>query len=158
MSDAKTHIVLPTVSGEVPSGYAGDIPADEAWRTLSENPGAVLIDVRTSAEWSFVGIPDLSSVGRDALLIEWQAYPDMAINRTFVDDVVATLGDVDKDIPVLLLCRSGARSRSAAIALTRAGFRHSYNVVGGFEGDLNEARHRGARNGWKASGLPWRQN
>ncbi len=158
MSDAKTHPVLPVVSGDLPSNYAGDISADEAWRTLTENAQTVLVDVRTQAEWNFVGIPDLSPLGRDPLLVEWQTYPTMTINRDFVKDVTASLGNISKDAPILLLCRSGARSRSAAIALSAAGFTNSYNVAGGFEGDLNEARQRGTANGWKASGLPWRQN
>jgi rhodanese-related sulfurtransferase len=63
----------------------------------------------------------------------------------------------DKDAPVLFLCRSGARSRSAAIALTQAGYGRAYNVAGGFEGDLDGDRHRGHKNGWKAAGLPWKQ-
>jgi rhodanese-related sulfurtransferase len=63
----------------------------------------------------------------------------------------------DKSYPVLLLCRSGARSRAAAMALTAAGFEKAFNVAGGFEGDADGQGHRGNRNGWKASGLPWRQ-
>ncbi|MDE1174785.1 MAG: rhodanese-like domain-containing protein [Parvibaculaceae bacterium] len=158
MSDAKTHIVLPVVSGDLPSSYAGDISADEAWRTLAGNPQAVLVDVRTQPEWNFVGIPDLSPLGRDPVLVEWQTYPAMTVNRDFVKDVTSSLGAIGRDTPILLLCRSGARSRAAAIALSAAGFTHSYNVAGGFEGDLNEARQRGTANGWKASGLPWRQS
>jgi rhodanese-related sulfurtransferase len=81
----------------------------------------------------------------------------MSVNAAFVDEVSAALGSARKDAPVFLLCRSGVRSRAAAIALTKAGFSQAYNVAGGFEGDLDETRHRGRRNGWKASGLPWFQ-
>ncbi len=69
-----------------------------------------------------------------------------------------TAAGADKAAPVLLLCRSGARSRAAAIALTGLGFAGAYNIAGGFEGDPDGARHRGLRNGWKADGLPWRQS
>jgi rhodanese-related sulfurtransferase len=80
----------------------------------------------------------------------------MAVNPDFVGQAKAKLADADT--PVLFLCRSGARSRSAAIAMTRAGFTHAYNIAGGFEGDMDQERHRGNRNGWKASGLPWKQS
>jgi rhodanese-related sulfurtransferase len=63
----------------------------------------------------------------------------------------------NQDTPLLMLCRSGARSRAAAIALTRAGFKRAYNVAGGFEGNVDHGGHRGNVNGWKAANLPWRQ-
>lgn len=136
------------------SDYAGDLSVADAWALLRSDLRARLIDVRTAAEWNFVGVPDLSSLGREVELIEWQSFPTMQVNPDFVAEAS---GDGDKDAPVLFLCRSGARSRSAAIALTRAGHGKAYNVAGGFEGDLDAERHRGGRNGWKAAGLPWKQ-
>ncbi len=153
--DAK--MTKPAILGAQPANYAGDISAQEAWRVLSENPDAVLVDVRTRAEWSYVGLADLGPLGKEPLLAEWQSFPAMNVNPDFASDVSATLGDASRDAPVLFLCRSGARSKAAAIALTAQGFAQSYNIVGGFEGDLDEARHRGARTGWKAAGLPWVQ-
>jgi rhodanese-related sulfurtransferase len=135
--------------------YAGDLSASEAWELLKSDPKARLIDVRTTAEWNFVGLPDLSPLGQEAALIEWQMFPTMQPNPQFV---AAASAGADKDAPVLFLCRSGARSRSAAIALTAAGFGRAYNIGGGFEGDLDDERHRGHRNGWKAAGLPWKQS
>ena len=136
--------------------YAGDLSAEEAWALLQSDPKARLVDVRTQAEWNFVGLPDLGSLGRDVALVEWQMFPTMQVNPDFVADTEAAAG-ADKTVPVLFLCRSGARSRSAAIALTRAGYTKAYNIAGGFEGDLDGERHRGQRNGWKATGLPWTQ-
>lgn len=140
--------------------YAGDLAADAAWALLKDNPKAQLVDVRTTAEWSFVGGPDLSGAGRAAHCIEWQSYPSMAVNPDFVAQVKETLAreGAGADAPVLFLCRSGARSRAAAIAMTQAGFSHAYNIAGGFEGDKDENSHRGNRNGWKAADLPWRQS
>jgi rhodanese-related sulfurtransferase len=158
MSGKAKDDVTPGILGEKPSNYAGDISSEEAWRVLSENPNAILVDVRTRAEWSFVGVPDLSAIGKEPLLAEWQVFPAMSTNPAFASDVSAALGAERKSAPVLFLCRSGARSRAAAIALTAAGFAQCYNVAGGFEGDLDEDRHRGRRNGWKASGLPWAQS
>jgi rhodanese-related sulfurtransferase len=135
--------------------YAGDISAAETWDRLSADPRAQLVDVRTLAEWNFVGLPDLSSLGRQAHCIEWQGFPAGNRNPGFVAEAGEALKD--KDAPVFLLCRSGARSRSAAIALTQAGFRQAFNVASGFEGDPDEDGHRGNRNGWKAENLPWRQ-
>lgn len=136
--------------------YAGDISAEEAWEKLTADNRAQLVDVRTLAEWNFVGIPDLSSLGRQAHCIEWQQFPSGMRNPGFVADAAKVLGD--KDAPVMLLCRSGARSRAAAIALTEAGYAHAFNVAGGFEGDADEDGHRGNRDGWKVANLPWRQS
>ena len=135
--------------------YAGEVSAAEAWAQLKANPKAQLLDVRTMAEWNFVGVPDLSSLGRQVRCIEWQGFPTGARNPAFVAEASQTLGD--KDAPVLVMCRSGARSRAAAIALTAAGYENALNVAGGFEGDVDGEGHRGNVNGWKASGLPWRQ-
>ena len=134
--------------------YAGDISPKEAWDKLTA--GAALVDVRTVAEWNFVGLPDLNGLGGEVACVEWQSFPSGAQNPGIVSQVEAELG-ADRARPVLLLCRSGARSRSAAIALTRAGFEQAFNVAGGFEGDIDADGHRGRRNGWKAEGLPWRQ-
>jgi rhodanese-related sulfurtransferase len=136
--------------------YAGDLSVQDAFALLKADPAANLVDVRTQAEWNFVGLPDLSGLGREAALIEWQMFPTMQVNPDFVAATVEAVG-ANKDAPVLFLCRSGARSRSAAVALTAAGYTRAYNVAGGFEGDLDGTRHRGQKNGWKAAGLPWRQ-
>ena len=142
------------------SDYAGDVGAAEAWEMLQQDPKAQLVDVRTQAEWNFVGLPDISSLGRRVHCIEWQDFPAMAPNPGFageVSDALAASG-ADKDTVVLFLCRSGARSRGAAMAMTRAGYRHAFNVGDGFEGALDAERHRGTNNGWKAAGLPWKQS
>jgi rhodanese-related sulfurtransferase len=142
------------------SDYAGDIDCRSAWGILSADPKAQMVDVRTRAEWTFVGTPDLSGQGRHLLTVEWQSYPSMAVNPAFTAQVADGLAGegADKDCPVLFLCRSGSRSRFAAIALTRAGYTEAYNISDGFEGDPDAQHHRGTRNGWKASGLPWRQS
>lgn len=140
--------------------YAGDLSVHEAWDLLTKNPKAQLIDVRTVAEWNFVGQPDLTRLGRIAHRIEWQSYPSMQPNPHFVADAVETLGEAgaDEATPVVFLCRTGARSRAAAMAMTRAGYRHAFNIISGFEGEIDPEGHRGAINGWKAAGLPWRQS
>ena len=141
------------------TSYAGDLSAAEAWSLLKDNPQAQLVDVRTTAEWSFVGLPDLSEVGRNVHCVEWQSFPTMSPNPGFVAEAGSAVSGAgaSKDAPILFLCRSGARSRSAAIAMTAAGYTRAYNIAGGFEGDLDPARHRGTKNGWKAQGLPWKQ-
>ena len=142
--------------GNTSLGYAGDLSATDAWALLQSDPAAQLVDVRTMAEWSFVGLPDLAGIGRQVHCVEWQSYPSMAQNPSFVAQAGAAVGS-RKDAPVLLLCRSGGRSRAAAMAMTAAGYEQAYNVAGGFEGDLDKNSHRGGANGWKAAGLPWRQ-
>mgnify|MGYP000877335498 CR=1 FL=1 len=137
--------------------YAGDVAPGDAFKVLAGNPRALLIDVRTRAEWNFVGLPDLPH--SSPLLVEWQVYPDMAVNQGFAQQASALIAESGggPDTPVFMLCRSGARSRAAAIALTARGFTAAYNVAGGFEGDHDAEGHRGRVNGWKAAGLPWRQ-
>lgn len=135
--------------------YAGDITPEEAWKLLSDNPEAVLVDCRTDAEWRFVGVPDLSTLGRDVVYIEWSR-TDGSRNEGFVEDLVDA-GVTPGERPVVFLCRSGNRSIGAAEAATHAGIAPSYNVLYGFEGNLDEQRHRGGT-GWKAVGLPWKQS
>jgi len=133
--------------------YAGDLSPREAWDLLAQEAQAVLVDVRTQPEWAFVGVPDLGVLGREAMFVSWQDYPSMAHNAGFAEALAA----LPKDGPVLFLCRSGARSRAAAIAMTALGHTRCYNVAEGFEGDLDAEGHRG-RGGWKTAGLPWRQS
>ncbi|BBY80592.1 rhodanese-like domain-containing protein [Mycolicibacterium pulveris] len=135
--------------------YAGDITPEEAWTLLTDVPEAVLVDCRTEAEWRFVGVPDLATLGRDVVFIEWNR-TDGTTNEAFVDDLVAKVGAAPNR-PVVFLCRSGNRSIAAAKAATAAGIAPSYNILDGFEGDLDQHRHRGG-SGWKAVGLPWRQS
>ena len=136
--------------------YAGDISCDTAWEILNDDPGAVLVDVRTDAEWTFVGVPDLRPLGKRVIFVPWQQYPSMAVNPSFVKEVAES--GLDADATLVVLGRDGARSPAAAQALTEAGFRRCYSVADGFEGDKDEAGKRGALNGWKAHGLPWVQS
>ena len=136
-------------------GYAGDVTSVEAMEILKSNKDAVLLDVRTDAEWTFVGRPDLSGIGKEPVLISWQTFPGMAPNGGFVAAVGRSI--LAKDTPVLIMCRSGQRSKSAAIALTEAGFGDCRNISDGFEGPKDEAGHRNTVSGWRASGLPWQQ-
>tara|TARA_B100000029_G_scaffold366642_1_gene360018 strand:+ start:3054 stop:3524 length:471 start_codon:yes stop_codon:yes gene_type:complete len=136
--------------------FAGDIPVEEAWSILRDERDAALIDVRTDAEWSFVGVPDLSELGKQPLLLSWQRFPDMSPNIDFVE-TLRNAGIV-RDAANLFICRSGARSRSAGLAMAADGFTRCYNVAAGFEGDKDIHQHRGSTSGWKAAGLPWVQS
>ncbi|HLY55194.1 MAG TPA: rhodanese-like domain-containing protein [Stellaceae bacterium] len=135
--------------------YAGDVSVTATWKALEEDPRAVLVDVRTQAEWNYVGLPDLSSLGKPVVRVQWQTWPEGAVNPSFAEEVAAA--GVEPDQHVYLICRSGARSRSAAQLLTQKGWRNAYNVADGFEGPHDGARHRGTVAGWKHDGLPWAQ-
>ena len=138
--------------------YAGDKTPKQTWDMLAENPKAQMIDVRTDAEFAYVGSPDLSGLGKEALQVYWKIFPDMSINPDFNAQVIQALGrGSDKDAPLLFLCRSGVRSRHAAEAMTAAGWSACYNISGGFEGDNDPLNHRGTVNGWKMDELPWKQ-
>ena len=135
--------------------YAGDVTSKEAWEMLERDPRAVLLDVRTDAEWRYVGLPDPSRIEKRTVCVSWQVYPGLHLNPDFIEQV-ATAG-VAPEQTLLLICRSGQRSRQAAAALTARGYSRCYNVSDGFEGGHDEDRHRGTRAGWKRAGLPWRQ-
>lgn len=150
--------VQPEILPDTDAGYAGDVTPAEAWRVLTENPRALLIDVRTRAEWAFVGLTDLAHLGKQPVLIEWVSQPDMTRNPEFESHAAEAISEAGGDVPVFFLCRSGARSKAAATAMTERGFGLCYNVDSGFEGDLDDDRHRGRRNGWKVAGLPWMQS
>ena len=104
------------------------------------NSTSVLIDVRTQAEWAYVGTPDIQALGKTPLFVEWQSYPSMAVDANFTARLEALLrsAGVERGASLVFLCRSGARSRHAAIAMTSAGWGPCFNVSDGFEGPLDE--------------------
>lgn len=139
-----------------------EVDPTEAYRLLESHPETAMIDVRTRAEWVFVGLPDLSALGRPLWPVEWAGFPNMAQNPGFVGEVTARIGSAPPP-RMFFICRSGSRSMAAARMVASAlGERgvasHCTNVAEGFEGDLDPGGHRGGIGGWKARGLPWRQN
>lgn len=132
--------------------HQGDVNPAEAYQRLQSNANAVLIDVRTQPEWVFVGVPAVERLIRQS----WQVFPQMQVNSQFVEEI-EQMG-LPKDTEIFCICRSGARSASAASALTQAGFSNAWNVAQGFEGDKDGQGHRGSLGGWKAAGLPWVQS
>lgn len=139
------------------SGYAGDLTPEQAWAVLAEDERAVLVDVRTEAEWRYVGVPDVARLGRTTALVEWVGYPTGAVNPRFLEQLAEAGLAAGDGRPVVFLCRSGVRSIAAARAATAAGLGPAYNVLEGFEGNVDDTGHRGAT-GWRAAGLPWRQS
>lgn len=130
--------------------YAGEITPRQAFDLLKSNPSAILVDVRTPPEWNGVGYPDLSSLGKDIIRLSWRLYPGMQRNADFETQLAAAVPDTAA--PLLFLCRSGARSLDAAIAMTACGYSACFNITDGFEGHPSTPAH-----GWKAEQLPWRQ-
>ena len=136
-----------------------DVGVKEVWNRLSEEADVQLIDVRTQAELAFVGVPDLTEIGKQPLFVEWERFPNKCGNEQFVENLsvlLRDLGATDKTA-LFFLCRSGVRSRKAALAMSNSGFIHCHNVADGFEGPLDGERHRGRLAGWKAHSLPWAQ-
>lgn len=128
--------------------YAGSLYPSEAW-ALVESGAARLIDVRTAEELKFVGrVPNSQHVA-------WQTGPAMIKNPRFLREL-ETKGQ--RDQVLVLLCRSGKRSAAAASAAAKAGFAQVFNVLEGFEGDLDQHQQRGDSGGWRHRGLPWQQD
>lgn len=129
--------------------YEGALLPAEAAQLMRDHAKAVLIDVRSRAEWDFVGrVPG-------AVEIEWKSYPGMTLNTRFVDELNAK---VPKDAVAMFLCRSGGRSHETAATAARAGYTAAFNVLEGFEGDRDASGHRSSVGGWRAAGLPWMQS
>ena len=137
-----------------------DVDVETAWKALQSQPRSQLVDVRTRAEWTYVGIPDLGPVGKRTVLVEWQTFPDQAVDPRFAERLAGELKalGVKEDDELFFICRSGSRSLAAAKAMAAVGYRACHNVEGVFEGPLDDGRHRGAVKGWKAAGLPWQQS
>jgi len=134
--------------------YAGDVTPADAFAALRAAPDAVLVDVRTKAEWNYVGVPDLERLSKEVVFAEWVTYPGGARNDGFVDELLEA--GVTPGRPIYFLCRSGVRSMHAAETVTAAGLGPAYNILDGFEGQVDATHHRGV-GGWKSAGLPWRQ-
>lgn len=128
--------------------YAGDLTPTDAHALLTERDNAVLVDCRSRAEWTFVGVPNMENMR----FVEWTSYPDGTHNPNFVSDVA---GGLAPDQPIVVICRTGGRSAAGATALTEAGFTEVYNVLDGFEGHPDANGHR--TGGWRGAGLPWKQ-
>ncbi len=129
--------------------YAGALTPKEAYALMQTAPGAKLVDVRTRAEIDWVGrIPG-------AVEIEWQTYPGMKLNTNFM---AALAQQVNKESLVMFLCRSAHRSHHAAATATQAGYTDCYNILEGFEGDMNPKKQRNKSGGWRLADLPWEQS
>lgn len=148
---AAQHPVLVAARAKAASAdlpYAGGISPHDAWDLVAADE-AVLVDVRTAEERKFVGhVPD-------TLHVAWATGTSLTRNPRFVRELEQK---VRKDQVVLLLCRSGKRSALAAEAATKAGFEHVFNILEGFEGEIDADQHRGSRDGWRYRGLPWVQD
>lgn len=129
--------------------YAGALTPAEAWAILQSDPASRLVDVRTRAEWEWVGRPP------EAVFIEWNAWPGGARNPDFAHELLARVPD--KAAPLLFLCRSGGRSHHSALLARELGYAQAFNILEGFEGDKDAHGHRGTVGGWKIAGLPWVQ-
>jgi rhodanese-related sulfurtransferase len=129
--------------------YEGALYPGEAFEILQTAPGAKLVDVRSRAELDWVGRV------ANSVDIEWTTYPDMKRNPNFLAQLEQ---QVDKEALVIFLCRSGVRSHHAAAAATLKGYSDCYNVLEGFEGDMNSDKRRNTIGGWRAAGLPWFQS
>ena len=128
--------------------YSGALLPEEAFTLLQNVPAAKLVDVRSNAEWNFVGVIP------GAVNVEWKTFPGMIDNPHFLEQLKH---QVDAESLVMFICRTGARSDQAARTAAANGFSDCFNVLEGFEGDKDANGHRGKVNGWKARNLPWAQ-
>ena len=140
------------------------IEAPDAFELLKTDNNSVLIDVRTFEEFNFVGFINPADFDNRLVLLPWQLYPEMNENPEFANNLEESLkklfesDNIDKEkVKLLFLCRTGARSNAAGAFCLNQGYKSCYNIINGFEGDLDFDGHRGNMNGWKASNLPWRQ-
>jgi rhodanese-related sulfurtransferase len=146
-----SHLILDQArreAQELSLPYAGGVRPEDAW-ALFQAGEAVIVDVRTAEERKFVGqVPESKHVA-------WATGLSLSRNPRFAKELEGKAG---KDDVILLICRSGKRSAAAAEAAAKAGFRNVFNILEGFEGDLDEQQRRGGFNGWRHAGLPWIQD
>ncbi len=143
---------------KMPEGdYAGDVTAQKAWDALAKNPGAVLVDVRTELEWNLIGKPDLSTISQQPIYLQWVTM--QSLNKNFIAELQAGLEErgIEKDAPIYFMCQSGDRSKVAARQCTELGYTTAHNLAEGFEGALDDHKHRNSISGWKVARLPWTQ-
>ena len=138
-----------------------ELDVGSVWGRLKADQTAQLIDVRTKAEWTYVGVADLTGIGKEPVLIEWQSFPSSRPDPNFagaLDSELSARG-LEKTANLYFICRSGARSLSAAKAMAALGYGNCHNVTDGFEGPVSSGptRHRGNVAGWKFAKLPWMQ-
>lgn len=140
---------------DIPEAAPGDV-----WEHLQNDVAAQLIDVRTPAEWTFAGHPDLSAIGKSVVFAQWTSFPDNVTDPQFAERLEKALleAGLSKEAPLFFLCRSGVRSLAAARAMAARGFTQCHNVTDGFEGPPDAKRRRGNISGWKASSLDWMQS
>lgn len=132
-----------------PLPYRADITSAEAWEKLQNTPAGVLVDVRTTAEWQQVGVPDETALENPPVFLSWITFPEMDINPSFRADLAKAVPD--KNTPLFFICKAGGRSMQAAAAMTAQGYTECYNIQDGFEGFPSDTT-----SGWKSAGLPWR--
>jgi rhodanese-related sulfurtransferase len=139
----------------------------KVFKILKDDKNSLLLDVRTIEEFSFAGFVDLSLLkqkkeefSKQLLMLPWKLYPQMDYNPEFRPILEKYLNkNFTKilEVKMFFLCKTGGRSREAANYFLNLGYENCYNVIGGFEGELNNQYQRGKINGWKAANLPWRQ-
>ncbi len=137
------------------------ITPQDAFALLQNSQTSVLIDVRTFEEVKFVGFVDDSMIKNQSLMLPWQLFPDMTLNPKFTSDLqkalLKTFAQNASEAEIIFMCRSGVRSNQAANYVYDLGYKNCYNMISGFEGDLDNKNQRAKLNGWKAVNLPWRQ-
>lgn len=126
-----------------------DIHPAEAYKLLQARKDVILIDVRSDVEFLFVGHAEAS------IHIPWYREPGWEINKNFIENVLEVVGHYGR--PIIFICRNGNRSKEAGTVAEESGFTQIYNVLNGFEGDLDQSNRRSLLNGWRYEGLPWEQ-
>ena len=141
-----------------------EIDPQVAYEQLVVSENSFLVDVRSQAEWNFVGTPDASEMQNDVIFCEWAAFPTMIKNPNFLEELMGKI-KIEKARNIYFICRSGSRSFGAASEVNnfiqntheKLSQISCVNVRYGFEGDLSRDSKRGKLNGWKYSDLPWKQ-
>lgn len=138
------------------------ISAADAFDLLQKEQDSVLVDVRTFEEFNFVGTADPIDFGGRMILAPWKLTMAMKENPTFASSFEEMLkklfGSKIKEAKILFICRSGGRSNAAASFASSLDYLNCFNILGGFEGELDPSKQRGKINGWKAEKLPWKQS
>ncbi len=140
------------------------LSAKEVPEFLEKNKGkTVFIDVRTPAEFEFVGHAEGLDKNIPIAYRDYTRYDEKKhrygtfINQKFLDEVEAEVkkkGLTKEDAKIILMCRSGDRSAASTNLLAKNGYKNVYTVIDGFEGNKDKNGKRTV-DGWKNAGNPW---
>ncbi|WP_319380458.1 rhodanese-like domain-containing protein [Thiomicrorhabdus sp.] len=158
---SKWATAAPKQERQTPQGLY--ITAENTYKWMKEDDSVILVDVRTPAEWQFVGYTPMAQIMIPSVFFKYDGVDDKkpryrsVLNEKFISEFEEKLFDLDadKNTPFVVMCRSGAtRAQPAAKMLDQYGYKNVYIMTDGFEGGKMKD---GDKQGWRLK-AGWKVN